>query len=84
MSRRRGSPSDPTLRAALGFEGIELLHSVLDTLSEREATILATRFGLTEGGSKTLTEIGQYFGISQRRVRQIESRAMSKLRHQSR
>jgi len=84
MSRRRGSPSDPTPRIALGFEGVELLHSILDTFSEREAGVIAMRFGLTDGGPRTLGEIGQIYGISQDRVRQIESLCMSKLRHQSR
>jgi Sigma-70, region 4 len=84
MSRRQGSPNDPTSRIALGIEGIELLHSVLDTLSEHEAMVIAMRFGLTNGGPKTLDEIGQIYGLSRDSVRQIESLSMAKLQHRSR
>ena len=84
MSRRRGSPSDPTARIALGFEGIGLLHTVLDTLSEREAIIIAMLIGLTEGGPRTRVEISQIYGISRDGVRRVERKALSKLRHQSR
>jgi RNA polymerase primary sigma factor len=62
----------------------EQLHSVLDTLSEREAGVVSMRFGLTDGQPKTLDEIGKVYGVSRERIRQIESRAMSKLRHPSR
>ena len=62
----------------------EQLHSVLDTLSEREAGLLAMRFGLTDGQSKTLDEIGKVYGVTRERIRQIESKTMSKLRHPSR
>ena len=62
----------------------EQLHSVLDTLSEREAGVVAMRFGLTDGQPKTLDEIGKVYGVTRERIRQIESKTMSKLRHPSR
>ena len=62
----------------------EQLHSVLDTLSEREAGVVAMRFGLTDGQPKTLDEIGKVYRVTRERIRQIESKTMSKLRHPSR
>ena len=62
----------------------EQLHSVLDTLSEREAGVVAMRFGLTDGQPKTLDEIGKVYGVTRERIRKIESKTMSKLRHPSR
>jgi RNA polymerase primary sigma factor len=73
-------PSD-----AVGFTMLqEQLHSVLDTLSEREAGVVSMRFGLTDGQPKTLDEIGKVYGVTRERIRQIESKTMSKLRHTSR
>ncbi len=70
---------------AVGFTLLqEQLHSVLDTLSEREAGVVAMRFGLTDGQPKTLDEIGKVYGVTRERIRQIESKTMSKLRHPSR
>jgi RNA polymerase primary sigma factor len=62
----------------------EQLHSVLGTLSEREAGVVSMRFGLTDGQPKTLEEIGKVYGVTRERIRQIESKTMSKLRHPSR
>ena len=58
----------------------EQLHSVLDALSEREAGVVSMRFGLTDGQPKTLDEIGKVYGVTRERIRQIESKTMSKLR----
>ncbi|SDN02119.1 RNA polymerase primary sigma factor [Allokutzneria albata] len=60
------------------------LSSVLATLSEREAGVVRLRFGLTDGQPRTLDEIGQVYGVTRERIRQIESKTMSKLRHPSR
>jgi RNA polymerase primary sigma factor len=62
----------------------EQLHFVLDALSEREAGVVSMRFGLTDGQPKTLDEIGKVYGVTRERIRQIESKTMSKLRHPSR
>jgi RNA polymerase primary sigma factor len=62
----------------------EQLHSVLDTLSDREAGVVRMRFGLTDGQQKTLDEIGKVYGVTRERIRQIESKTMAKLRHPSR
>ena len=62
----------------------EQLRQVLDTLSEREAGVIQMRFGLTDGQPKTLDEIGKVYGVTRERIRQIESKTMSKLRHPSR
>jgi RNA polymerase primary sigma factor len=62
----------------------EQLHAVLDTLSEREAGVVSMRFGLTDGQPKTLDQIGKVYGVTSERIRQIESKTMSKLRHPSR
>ncbi|NLP38222.1 MAG: RNA polymerase sigma factor [Corynebacterium pollutisoli] len=60
------------------------LQDVLQTLSEREAGVVRLRFGLTDGMPRTLDEIGQVYGVTRERIRQIESKTMSKLRHPSR
>lgn len=60
------------------------LQDVLKTLSEREAGVVRLRFGLTDGMPRTLDEIGQVYGVTRERIRQIESKTMSKLRHPSR
>jgi len=62
----------------------EQIHQVLDTLSEREAGVVQMRFGITDGQPKTLDEIGKVYGVTRERIRQIESKTMSKLRHPSR
>jgi RNA polymerase primary sigma factor len=62
----------------------EQLHSVLGTLSEREAGVVSMRFGLTDGQPRTLDGIGKVYGVTRERIRQIESKIMSKLRHPSR
>ena len=62
----------------------EQLRSVLESLSEREAGVVAMRFGLNDGQPKTLDEIGKVHGVTRERIRQIESKVMSKLRHPSR
>ena len=60
------------------------LHSVLGTLSEREANVVRLRFGLTDGQPRTLDEIGHVHGVTRERIRQIETKTMAKLRHPSR
>jgi RNA polymerase primary sigma factor len=62
----------------------EQLHSVLGTLSEREAGVVSMRYGLAGGQPKTFDEIGTVYGVSRERIRQIESKTMYKLRHPSR
>ena len=62
----------------------EQLHDVLRTLDEREADVVRMRFGLVDGQPKTLDEIGHAFGLTRERIRQIESKTLSKLRHPSR
>lgn len=70
---------------AVGFTLLqEQLQQVLDTLSDREAGVVQMRFGLTDGQPKTLDEIGKVYGVTRERIRQIESKTMSKLRHPSR
>ncbi|WP_146362800.1 sigma-70 family RNA polymerase sigma factor [Arthrobacter yangruifuii] len=61
----------------------EQIHSVLDTLSEREAGVISLRFGLVDGEEKTLDAIGQVYGVTRERIRQIEAKTMKKLRHPS-
>ena len=58
--------------------------AVLDTLSEREAGVISMRFGLSGGEPKTLDAIGKVYGVTRERIRQIEDKAMKKLRHPSR
>ncbi|OKL52537.1 RNA polymerase sigma factor, partial [Buchananella hordeovulneris] len=62
----------------------EQLTQVLETLSERESGVVSMRFGLLDGQPKTLDEIGKVYGVTRERIRQIESKTMSKLRHPSR
>ncbi len=70
---------------AVGFTLLqEELSKVMETLSEREAGVVGMRFGLVDGQPKTLDEIGRVFGVTRERIRQIESKTMSKLRHPSR
>jgi len=83
------APGDP-LSAIVPSDAVsftllqEQLESVLDTLSDREAGVVRMRFGLTDGQPKTLDEIGKVYGVTRERIRQIESKTMSKLRHPSR
>ena len=69
--------------AAFGLLQVQL-QTVLATLNEREAGVVRLRFGLTDGRPRTLDEIGRVYGVTRERIRQIEARAMAKLRHPSR
>lgn len=70
---------------AVGFTMLQKqLESLLDSLSEREAGVIRMRFGLGDGIPKTLDQIGDTFGVTRERIRQIESKTMAKLRHPSR
>ncbi|HEU4757137.1 MAG TPA: RNA polymerase sigma factor [Agromyces sp.] len=70
---------------AVGFTMLQKqLESLLDSLSEREAGVIRMRFGLGDGMPKTLDQIGETFGVTRERIRQIESKTMAKLRHPSR
>ena len=60
------------------------LKEILDTLTEREADVLRMRFGMYDGRTHTLEEVGQIFGVTRERIRQIENKAIRKLRHPSR
>ncbi|MBI4337327.1 MAG: sigma-70 family RNA polymerase sigma factor, partial [Chloroflexi bacterium] len=60
------------------------VEEVLSTLSDRERRVLELRFGLTDGRSRTLEEVGREFGVTRERIRQIEAKALRKLRHPSR
>jgi RNA polymerase primary sigma factor len=62
----------------------EQLESVLHSLSNREKKVIELRFGLIDGHQRTLEEVGQEFGVTRERIRQIESKTLSKLRHPSR
>jgi RNA polymerase primary sigma factor len=62
----------------------EQLDSILHTLSEREKKVIQLRFGLSDGHPRTLEEVGKEFGVTRERIRQIESKTLSKLRHPSR
>ena len=74
------SPEDFTVHEMLKEE----ISDVLLTLTEREEQVLRHRFGLDDGSSKTLEEVGQMFGVTRERIRQIEAKALRKLRHPSR
>lgn len=63
---------------------VEALHAIMDTLSEREAGVVGMRFGIFDGQPKTLDEIGKVYGVTRERIRQIEAKTMSKMRHPSR
>ena len=65
-------------------EGEKALKEILDTLTEREADVLKMRFGMYDGRTHTLEEVGQIFGVTRERIRQIENKAIRKLRHPSR
>ena len=73
-------PADATSNALLS----EALKEILDTLTEREADVLKMRFGMYDGRTHTLEEVGQIFGVTRERIRQIENKAIRKLRHPSR
>ncbi|MNI91715.1 RNA polymerase sigma factor SigA [compost metagenome] len=62
----------------------EQLEEVLDTLTEREENVLRLRFGMDDGRTRTLEEVGKEFGVTRERIRQIEAKALRKLRHPSR
>lgn len=61
-----------------------MLDDVLDTLTEREKRVLELRFGIEDGRPRTLEEVGKEFGVTRERIRQIEAKALRKLRHPSR
>ena len=73
-------PADATSNALLA----EALKAILDTLTAREADVLRMRFGMYDGRTHTLEEVGQIFGVTRERIRQIENKAIRKLRHPSR
>ena len=77
---RTPGPADATSNALLA----EALKEILDTLTEREADVLRMRFGMYDGRTHTLEEVGQIFGVTSERIRQIENKAIRKLRHPSR
>lgn len=77
---RTPGPADATSNALLA----EALREILDTLTEREADVLRMRFGMYDGRTHTLEEVGQIFGVTRERIRQIENKAIRKLRHPSR
>ena len=77
---RTPGPADATSNALLS----EALKEILDTLTEREADVLKMRFGMYDGRTHTLEEVGQIFGVTRERIRQIENKAIRKLRHPSR
>ena len=77
---RTPGPADATSNALLA----EALKEILETLTEREADVLRMRFGMYDGRTHTLEEVGQIFGVTRERIRQIENKAIRKLRHPSR
>jgi len=77
---RTPGPAGATSNALLA----EALKEILDTLTEREADVLRMRFGMYDGRTHTLEEVGQIFGVTRERIRQIENKAIRKLRHPSR
>jgi RNA polymerase primary sigma factor len=74
---------NPALRVSM-LKLRDQIHDVLDSLADKEKEIVIMRFGLDDGRIKTLKEIGEIFNISRERVRQIETKALSKLKHPSR
>ncbi|HIT33194.1 MAG TPA: RNA polymerase sigma factor RpoD [Candidatus Faecousia intestinigallinarum] len=80
MDDRTPGPADATSNALLS----EALKEILDTLTQREADVLRMRFGMYDGRTHTLEEVGQIFGVTRERIRQIENKAIRKLRHPSR
>ena len=77
---RTPGPADATSNAMLA----EALRDILSTLTDREADVLRMRFGMEDGRAHTLEEVGQSFGVTRERIRQIENKAIRKLRHPSR
>ncbi|MEN8583113.1 sigma-70 family RNA polymerase sigma factor [Burkholderia sp. RS01] len=85
LAEQMADSSEPDVVDRIAGEELKAqIHSVLDTLSEREAGVIALRFGLTDGEEKTLDAIGKVYGVTRERIRQIESKTMKKLRHPSR
>ena len=80
MDDHTPGPADATSNAMLA----EALKEILDTLTQREADVLKMRFGMYDGRTHTLEEVGQIFGVTRERIRQIENKAIRKLRHPSR
>ena len=80
--------ADPDTLTPLEYTSKEMLKreldSVLETLTDREEKVLRMRFGLLDGRSRTLEEVGREFGVTRERIRQIEAKALRKLRHPSR
>ena len=74
------NPVDYTTRVVLR----EQLDEVLDTLTDREENVLRLRFGLDDGKMRTLEDVGKVFNVTRERIRQIEAKALRKLRHPSR
>jgi RNA polymerase primary sigma factor len=74
------NPSDMTAYAMLK----EKIRDVLDTLTDRECAVLEQRFGLVDGYSRTLEEVGRQFKVTRERIRQIEAKALRKMRHPTR
>lgn len=85
LGEQLSDPDGPSPCDALEFRArASAIQSVLDTLSEREAGVVSMRFGLADGQSKTLEEIGLVYGVTRERIRQIESKTLTKLRHPKR
>ena len=80
MDDHTPGPADATSNAMLA----EALKEILDTLTQREADVLKMRFGMYDGRTHTLEEVGQIFGVTRERIRQIENKAIRRLRHPSR
>ncbi|OQB10090.1 MAG: RNA polymerase sigma factor SigA [Candidatus Omnitrophica bacterium ADurb.Bin205] len=80
QDKKAVSPANATVRSMLKDE----MNSALDTLTERERKILVLRFGISDGAARTLEEVGNVFKVTRERVRQIEAKALKKLRHPTR
>jgi RNA polymerase primary sigma factor len=80
QDKKAVSPANETVRSMLKDE----MNSALSTLTEREKKILVLRFGIQDGSARTLEEVGNVFKVTRERVRQIEAKALKKLRHPSR